>query len=328
MPDDRGHIELDRRIESITVGARHRRNVQDDLEPLMRSIDKLGLLQPITITPDGVLVCGARRLEAVRRLGWRTLKVWVRSGISDELSQLLAQQDENTLHKPLSPIEAASLYRELQRLLSEDAARRQAASRFGAAELPHGVSGGADAAPPPGEHGKTRRMASELVTGTASYNRLEQITALERIAQDVSRPQAIRQLARTELSAIEAGAPVKPAHGRVMAAIELDNADDRPLSSDELEKLAADALARVRQSESRKGVRALRQKSTPTYRTVRSFILTWTELEGWSSLYDVKEIAGALSDEEWTHFEGVVDETVAFRERLAAALDARHFESA
>lgn len=328
MPDDRGHIELDRRIESITVGARHRRNLQENIEPLMRSIEKLGLLQPITITPDGVLVCGARRLEAVRRLGWRTLKVWVRSGISDELSRLLAQQDENTLHKPLSPMEAASLYRELQRLLSEDAARRQEASRFGAAEPPDGVSGGADAAPPPGERGKTRRMASELVTGTASYNRLDQITALERIAGDVSRPQAIRQLARTELAAIEAGAPVKPAHGRVMAAIELDNAGDRPLSNDELETLAAEALARVRQSESRKGVRALKRKSTPTYRTVRSFILTWTELEGWSALYDVEELARSLSDEEWTRFERVVDETVDFRERLAAALDARHFESA
>ena len=53
----------------------------------MESIERIGLLQPITITPEGVLVCGWRRLEAVRRLGWRSMKVWVRSGISDKLSQ-------------------------------------------------------------------------------------------------------------------------------------------------------------------------------------------------------------------------------------------------
>jgi hypothetical protein len=39
-------------------------------------------------------VCGLRRLAAMRQLGWKTANVWVRSGISDELGQLLAEQDE------------------------------------------------------------------------------------------------------------------------------------------------------------------------------------------------------------------------------------------
>ena len=81
-----------------------------DLTALMQSIEEVGLLQPITVTPDGVLVCGWRRLEAMRRLGKRTLSVWVRSGISDQLSHLLAQQDENEQRKPLSPVETARLY--------------------------------------------------------------------------------------------------------------------------------------------------------------------------------------------------------------------------
>ena len=80
----------------------------------MESIERLGLLQPVTITPEGVLVCGWRRLEAVRRLGWHSMKVWVRSGISDKLESLLAQQDENQLHKPLNELEKAALYRETQ----------------------------------------------------------------------------------------------------------------------------------------------------------------------------------------------------------------------
>src|SRR5690242_18225091 len=72
-----GHIELERRLDSIIVGIRHRKDT-GDIDALMRSIEEVGLLQPITITPDGILVCGWRRLEAIRRLGWPTLKVWVR----------------------------------------------------------------------------------------------------------------------------------------------------------------------------------------------------------------------------------------------------------
>src|SRR3546814_8785142 len=98
----------------------------------MRPIERLGLLQPVTITPDGMLVCGHRRLAAVKQLGWPTLRVWVRTGVSDHLTQLLAEQDENTMHRPLSPLDAARLYRELKELLAEDAARRQRATRFGA----------------------------------------------------------------------------------------------------------------------------------------------------------------------------------------------------
>lgn len=65
---DKGHIELERQIDSITVGVRHRKD-PGDLNALMKSIEEVGLLQPVTITPDGVLICGWRRLEALRRLG-------------------------------------------------------------------------------------------------------------------------------------------------------------------------------------------------------------------------------------------------------------------
>ena len=62
-----GHIELDRTVESIQVGRRHRHDL-GDLDALAASIERDGLLQPITITPDGLLVCGVRRLAAIRQL--------------------------------------------------------------------------------------------------------------------------------------------------------------------------------------------------------------------------------------------------------------------
>ena len=87
-----GHIELERTVSSIQIGARHRHDL-GDLDTLAASIQRYGLLQPITITPDGVLVCGARRLAAIRQLGWGTVRVWVRSGISDPLDLLKSEQE-------------------------------------------------------------------------------------------------------------------------------------------------------------------------------------------------------------------------------------------
>lgn len=313
-----GHIELERSVTSIVIGVRHRTEM-GDLGPLMTSIQRLGLLQPITITPDGVLLCGRRRLEAVKQLGWRTLRVWVRSGLSDNLTSLLAQQDENTLHKPLAPLEAASLYRELKKVMAEDAARRQKATQFGAQrdvqrDREEG-DGAADSASPATSTGTSRRQAAETVTGNASYSRLEQIAALENIAADSDQPETIRRLAAAELKGIGEGGPVNPAYERVQAAIRdarLNTPDD---GAGEMEHLAAEALARLR--EGKKPERRLHPR--PGRRGLRSFLLTWTELDGWTSSYDPDEIGLALSESGWKMFERAVQETTAFADAARRA---------
>lgn len=322
MPETKGHIELERTIDSIIVGIRHRKQA-GDIDALARSIEEVGLLQPITITPDGVLVCGWRRLEAVRRLGWTTLKVWVRSGISDELSHLLAQQDENEQRKPLTQLETAELYDEVKRLMAEDAQRRQEASRFGAEDDAAGMNGAEGPTAPRGS-GDSRTQASRLITGTQSFARLEQINWIRRIANDPVQPESIRTFARNMLTEIDHDAPVEPAYKRVRAAVELAATPDPAVADpDDINRLGEEALARVRQRDARKGVRALKAKPTnPFHRTLRSFILTWTELEGWSQLYDPAELAGSLSVEEWERFERVVDETRDFADRLRAERNA------
>lgn len=328
MPDSKGHIELERTIDSILIGVRHRKDL-GDIDALAQSIQDVGLLQPITITPTGVLVCGLRRLEAMRRLGWTTSKVWVRSGISDELSHLLSQQDENQQRKPLTQLEAAHLYSEVKRLMAEEAAQRQAASRFGASSDQGGASGAEGPTAPRGA-GDARAQASRLITGTQSFARLEQVAKIERVSTDTTQPPSVRQLASTMLDDIESGAPVEPAYKRVTAALELASsptstsattpATEAQADEDDLGRLAAEALARVRQSDARKGLRGLKTKTvSPHHRSLRSFILTWTELDGWSSLYDVDALARSLSREEWQRFERVTAETTSFAERLRAA---------
>lgn len=318
MPD-KGHIELERQIDSITVGVRHRRDL-GDMTALMRSIEEVGLLQPITVTPDGVLVCGLRRLEAMRRLGKRTLSVWVRSGISDQLSHLLAQQDENEQRKPLSPVETARLYDEIKVLEKEDSQRRQAVTRFGRSGTDGDMNGGGESPPP---RGKTRSIAAHILTGSDASQRLDRISWIRSVAEDDSLGESVREFAANMLTEIDNDAPVAPAYKRVKAAVELASKPPPPTNEeqDEVTRLAAQALKRVQEEENAKRLRALRNKAkrAPRHHSPRSFTLMWSELEGWTDLYDVNELAGALKDDEWARFERVVTETIDLRDRLRDA---------
>ncbi|CAN5537937.1 hypothetical protein BH23ACT6_BH23ACT6_24940 [soil metagenome] len=316
MPEASGHIELERAVESISIGVRHRTNPEEDLAPLMRSIDRLGLLQPVTITPDGDLICGQRRLEAVKALGWRTLRVWVRAGLSDDLTRLLAEQEENALHKPLSPLDAAALYRELKDLLTEDAARRQRASRFGSGTADtESPAGGPDSGPPQRGHGKTGRQAARLVTHTASHTRLEQICEMEQIAADRDQPAVLRKAAQSELDLIRQGGAVDPSYHHVKAALQAAVTQTANVAPEDLDALAQAALARAKQDRARR-IRENRLKRAATAqsarRSVRSFVLMWADLQGWTEHYDAVEVGQQLSDADWVMFERIIQQTFAF----------------
>lgn len=84
-------------ISRIVVGERKRS--LGDIAPLAESIKELGLLNPITILPDGSLVAGYHRLEACRSLGWVEVDVHVTS--LDTLSAELAEIDENLIRNEL-----------------------------------------------------------------------------------------------------------------------------------------------------------------------------------------------------------------------------------
>jgi ParB family transcriptional regulator, chromosome partitioning protein len=317
-----GHIELERAVDSITVGQRHRTDL-GDLDALAASIDRDGLLQPPTITPDGVLVCGARRMAAIKKLGWRRVSVWVRSGISDRLGHLLAEQDDNQLHKPLTPIEAAALYREIKELMAEDAARRKAKTQFQDGHEP-GQHGPADSAGPSDSHqlGDARAQAARMVTGSASYSRLEQIGYLQHLADDPTVSETARAQARDGLAQIEAGAAVNPIFQRLRdTQAEADSERDR-----RLHELADEALARVHATKTSKAAKPTAPKRRPAAEDegparypVRAFVLTWADLEAWWTHYDVDELAIELTDEQAEAFFATVEGTTQFADQLRTA---------
>ncbi|MEW1974626.1 ParB N-terminal domain-containing protein [Microbacterium profundi] len=314
-----GSIQLDRAVDSLIVGTRHRADL-GDIDALAASIERDGLLQPLTITIDGVLVCGARRLAAIKRLGWRTVNVWVRSGLSDRLGQLLAEQDDNMLHKPYTQLEAAGLYREIKQVMAEDAARRKAATQFSSENQP-GNDGGANFAPPSdGQLGKTRAQAAAMIPGGASHTTLEKINYLQQLADDQTQPETLRAEATAGLERIEAGAAVHPIYQAIRDA-------DTVTRERREAKLHARAEAAVAHAKSlKKGkptpprpLPVVADDGQPVRYPVRAFIQTWGELANWWTHYDADTLARELTDVQFENFLATVEGTTRFAETLHAA---------
>jgi ParB family chromosome partitioning protein len=335
-------------VDSIVIGARHRKDA-GDLDALAASIDQLGLLQPVTVTPDRVLVCGWRRLEAVKRLGWKSIKVWVRSGISDPVTALLAERDENTQRKDYTPVESEALYREIKELLREDAARRQAETRFGGARRNEnkktgktGADGGVHRTSPVrpdspmevaqdrGGQGKVREQAALIVTGRKSQNTLERLSMLVDLTRDATRPDHVRSLAAEALSRIEDGNAVYPEYEAVRSALAASDPDQQtiePVTAADVQEL----LAAVRKNENRRhgsgndraGDRMNRhsdgaRRAVPSA-SLRQWASIWPGLKGWTAQYDPTVIATTASERDWTTFREVLAETNAFARRAQAA---------
>lgn len=87
-----------------------------DVVELAASIAQVGLLQPIIARRDGdrlVVVCGHRRLAALKRLGWPTVDVVVRREMPAD-SVLVAMLAENGQRVQLDPIEEARAFNRLK----------------------------------------------------------------------------------------------------------------------------------------------------------------------------------------------------------------------
>lgn len=317
MSDKEDTFVVIRTVGSIHVGNRHRKDL-GDIDALATSIERDGLLQPITVTPEGVLVCGARRLAAIKQLAWTEVRVWVRSGISTQLGYMLAEQNDNMLHKPLSQLEAAELYREMKVILAEDAAQRKAATQFVGDEN-RGVSGPAEsAAPSTGPRGDARRQAAEMITGRSSYTRLEEINFIQRVAEDPNQSEDLRAAAQGFLDDIRDGAPVHPAWEQMKELLAAAKADRDVL----LHRIAEEKLAEVRaekkpQRRAPRSSAAARMEPMP----VRAFVITWTELGNLLPVTDPVVIAAKLTEAEAEMFFTVIDNWVEFAGRLREALD-------
>jgi site-specific DNA-methyltransferase (adenine-specific) len=111
-------------ITDISVGDRCRK-IAGDIETLAASIERLGLLHPVVVTPDKRLIAGGRRLQAFRHLGRDRIPVRVVRNLDDAIALLEAERDENTCRLDLAPSEAVALGRKLEELEQKAAKGRQ-----------------------------------------------------------------------------------------------------------------------------------------------------------------------------------------------------------
>lgn len=114
------------RIADIQIGERHRKDM-GDLEGLARSIDEIGLLHPVVVRPDGMLVAGERRIKACLLLGWQDIPVTV----IDLDAIVRGECDENQRRKDWTPTEAVAIAKALEPMEREAAKERYEATRPG-----------------------------------------------------------------------------------------------------------------------------------------------------------------------------------------------------
>ena len=112
---DRNAVEID--LEKIKIFYSQPRQCIEsgELKELEDSIKNHGLIEPIIVKRNGGfynLICGERRLTAVKNLGLKNISAVIRDDIKDE-DVFLIQIVENLQRKDLSPLELGESYKKL-----------------------------------------------------------------------------------------------------------------------------------------------------------------------------------------------------------------------
>lgn len=121
-------------IDDIRVGDRYRSDM-GDLQALADSIAKQGLLQPIGVTEDGMLVFGERRLRACRDvLGLAEVEV----RIVNVTSIIEGEHDENEVRKDFTVSERVAIADAVMAELGRRQGQRTDRHTHNCAEVPSG----------------------------------------------------------------------------------------------------------------------------------------------------------------------------------------------
>ena len=90
-------------IDEITVRPGRRETVPGIIMDLAESMAEVGLLNPVTVSADHVLIAGLHRLEAAKSLGWTEIECNV-CDLEDSLMKL-AEIDENCVRTNMTTLE-------------------------------------------------------------------------------------------------------------------------------------------------------------------------------------------------------------------------------
>lgn len=153
-------------ISSIRIGDRSRTDM-GDIHSLAESISSsTGLLHFPVVNTKMELISGARRIAAVKLLGWKEIRVHVVSTLNDAEAALQAERDENSCREPLKPSEVVALGQKLEKFLKPLAEKRM---KSGVSEEPSGNL-------PEGQNGETREVISQITNmGARTYDKAKEV---------------------------------------------------------------------------------------------------------------------------------------------------------
>lgn len=208
-------------ITSIRIVDRHRKDL-GDLDDLADSIGTVGLIQPIVLTTDRLLIAGHRRVEACRRLGWDTVPAVTAEHLFDAADRLRAERDENTCRKAMTPSELVALGLELEALERPKALARQRANhprpgeRADHRESLRSSPGGGTLEGAAKRANETASVVSEAVgMGRSNYYKARAIVLA---AEDPDEPPHVREAAQAARRQMDETGSITPAYEAVRAA--------------------------------------------------------------------------------------------------------------
>lgn len=193
------------RVDAVVVEDRARVEFRN-IDSLAGSIETLGLLHPIVVTPDLRLIAGGRRLEAVKALGWARVPATIADNLTNAAALLRAESDENAEREPLTPSEASALARRI-----EEALKPLAEARMKAGKAP-----GEESAQ--GRVGKTRDIAAKVAG--LSHDTIRKVRHIEEVVESESTPEPVREVAEAALKTMNETGNVHSAFRAVKEAEE------------------------------------------------------------------------------------------------------------
>jgi len=113
-------------VADIRVEKRLRQVDESKVLELMQSYEEVGVINPISVDEDLVLIAGAHRLAAARNLDWETIEAKVFD--EDELTKLLIQVSENLFRNDLCYIGTSEHIQERERILTSLGQRKKRGS--------------------------------------------------------------------------------------------------------------------------------------------------------------------------------------------------------
>lgn len=201
-------------LDEVRVEGRHRQDM-GDIDGLAKSIEDVGLINPITVTTDLRLIAGGRRLEAFRRLSREKIPARIVESLEDAAACLRAEGDENTAREPMKVSELVALARELEEIEKPAAARRRHEAAVRAGKIRQGTLDPASISPEMNAGQSLEIAANAVGMSGPTYFRAKKVVDA---AADSSEP-AVQDVARAALVDMDATGKVQGNYNKVRAAM-------------------------------------------------------------------------------------------------------------